>query len=212
MQFVHPMTTWWIDTVLGTWEETLKALVREVFAKCTRFINGVCSWVVALFRVDRTHYKCAIPGGSPKHPALNVTSAQPPLHRFKCAGAVTAPPSMIPASERPLLHCQYFSAASGTLTSPSLMPHCLAVGARAQVRRVQRRGSRGGASSAPATSMPCWRKTGARRLKRGGGRSRRVRCSRRRQRRARSPPTRLRCGATSVRPSRVWLPAFNNAH
>ena len=30
VQFVHPVTAWWIDTVLGTWEETLKALVREV--------------------------------------------------------------------------------------------------------------------------------------------------------------------------------------
>jgi hypothetical protein len=57
VQFIHPLTAWWIDTVLGTWEETLKSLVREAFAKCTRFINGVCSWVVALFRLDRTHYK-----------------------------------------------------------------------------------------------------------------------------------------------------------
>ncbi len=30
VQFVHPVIAWWIDTVLGTWEETLKALVREV--------------------------------------------------------------------------------------------------------------------------------------------------------------------------------------
>jgi len=103
VQFVHPVIAWWIDTVLGTWEETLKALVREVtlwelsnhhcpgchswlevviarddshgsqrivsppnccqsfaqvFAKCTRFINGVCGWVVALFRLDRTQYRC----------------------------------------------------------------------------------------------------------------------------------------------------------
>ena len=37
---MHPVTAWWIDTVLGTWEETLKALVREVH---TLFLNSVLS-------------------------------------------------------------------------------------------------------------------------------------------------------------------------
>ena len=72
VQFIHPMTAWWIDTVLGTWEETLKLLVREAFAKCTRFINGVCSWVVALFRLDRTHYKCATLACALSGPVANI--------------------------------------------------------------------------------------------------------------------------------------------
>ena len=36
---MHPVIAWWIDTVLGTWEETLKALVREV---CTQLVTKRC--------------------------------------------------------------------------------------------------------------------------------------------------------------------------
>lgn len=42
-QFIHPLTEWWIETVLGTWEESIKSIIREFFAKFTRGINGVCS-------------------------------------------------------------------------------------------------------------------------------------------------------------------------
>ncbi len=36
------------DAWLGTWEETLKSVVRECFATMTRAINGVSAYVVAL--------------------------------------------------------------------------------------------------------------------------------------------------------------------
>ncbi|KAL0031744.1 hypothetical protein WJX79_004834 [Trebouxia sp. C0005] len=32
-QFVHPIAEWWLESVLGTWEESLKSLIREVFAQ-----------------------------------------------------------------------------------------------------------------------------------------------------------------------------------
>jgi hypothetical protein len=32
---------------MGSGEESLKSLIREVFAFCTRIVNGFFSWVVA---------------------------------------------------------------------------------------------------------------------------------------------------------------------
>ena len=47
-----PLAEWWIDTVLGTWEESLKSLIREAFANGTRVVNGFFSWVVAALPKD----------------------------------------------------------------------------------------------------------------------------------------------------------------
>lgn len=58
-QFIHPLAEWWIDTVLGTWEQSMKSIVRESFAKTTRAINGFCSFAVAILPVNRSHHKCA---------------------------------------------------------------------------------------------------------------------------------------------------------
>lgn len=48
-----PLSEWWIDTVLGTWEESVKSLIREAFANGTRVVNGFFSWVVAALPKDR---------------------------------------------------------------------------------------------------------------------------------------------------------------
>lgn len=43
--FLVPAVTWWLDTVIGTWEESCKVFVREAFAAGTRLINGAAAWV-----------------------------------------------------------------------------------------------------------------------------------------------------------------------
>ena len=48
-----PLAEWWVDTVLGTWEEGLKSLIREAFANATRLVNGFFSWVVAALPRER---------------------------------------------------------------------------------------------------------------------------------------------------------------
>lgn len=42
-----PAAEFWIDSIMGSGEESLKSLIREVFAFCTRIVNGFFSWVVA---------------------------------------------------------------------------------------------------------------------------------------------------------------------
>ena len=39
----------WADAVLGTWEESLKSVLRESFAISTRVVNGFFAWLLALF-------------------------------------------------------------------------------------------------------------------------------------------------------------------
>ena len=55
-QFVVPAVQLWMDTVLGTGEEVLKAWIRESFTNTTRYVNGFFAYVVALF-VDQNYYK-----------------------------------------------------------------------------------------------------------------------------------------------------------
>ena len=55
-QLVHPLVEWWMDTVLGTWEETLKSLLREGFNHLTRTVNGFFAWLVALL-LDRSYLR-----------------------------------------------------------------------------------------------------------------------------------------------------------
>jgi len=47
-QFVHPIAEWWLESVLGTWEESLKSLIREVFAQVIRIadsiLNALFTW------------------------------------------------------------------------------------------------------------------------------------------------------------------------
>ena len=40
---------WWMDAVLGTWEESLKSVIRESFAHATRIVNGIFAWLLAIF-------------------------------------------------------------------------------------------------------------------------------------------------------------------
>jgi hypothetical protein len=51
----HPVAEWWVETVLGTWEESIKSVIREAFAQVTRFLNGLSAWVVSLF--DNSYYQ-----------------------------------------------------------------------------------------------------------------------------------------------------------
>jgi len=51
--FVAIPAQWWLDNVVLTAEETTKATIREYFSLFGRVINGVASWLVALF-VDRS--------------------------------------------------------------------------------------------------------------------------------------------------------------
>ncbi|KAL4539401.1 hypothetical protein Ndes2437B_g02221 [Nannochloris sp. 'desiccata'] len=51
--FVAIPAQWWLDNVVITAEESTKATVREYFSLFGRVINGVASWLVALF-VDRS--------------------------------------------------------------------------------------------------------------------------------------------------------------
>ncbi len=53
-QFVHPVAEWWLENVLGTYEESLKSIIREAFSNLTRFLNGFFASVVALF-VDKEY-------------------------------------------------------------------------------------------------------------------------------------------------------------
>jgi hypothetical protein len=53
-QFVHPVAEWWLENVLGSWEESLKSVIRESFGNLTRILNGFFAWVVSLF-VDRNY-------------------------------------------------------------------------------------------------------------------------------------------------------------
>ncbi|RMZ55129.1 hypothetical protein APUTEX25_005407 [Auxenochlorella protothecoides] len=48
MQLLEPIVTWWLDTVMANWEETLKACLREVLAYATRLLNGASNAVVTL--------------------------------------------------------------------------------------------------------------------------------------------------------------------
>lgn len=54
-QFIVSPAQWWLDTVVSTAEESTKTAVREVFAVSTRIINGIATWLVALF-LDRDFY------------------------------------------------------------------------------------------------------------------------------------------------------------
>ena len=39
----------WTDAVLGTWEESLKSILRENFAVGSRLVDGTFSWLLKLF-------------------------------------------------------------------------------------------------------------------------------------------------------------------
>lgn len=47
-QFIHPVAEWWLESVLGTWEESLKSLIRELFAQVIRIVdntlNALFTW------------------------------------------------------------------------------------------------------------------------------------------------------------------------
>lgn len=42
-QFVHPFAEWWLQSVLGPWEESLRILLREGCAQFLRIANYVCN-------------------------------------------------------------------------------------------------------------------------------------------------------------------------
>ena len=47
-QFLHPIANWWLDSVLGTWEESTKSVLREFCAQSVRtldlVVNALFSW------------------------------------------------------------------------------------------------------------------------------------------------------------------------
>ena len=47
-QFLHPIANWWLDSVLGTWEESTKSVLREFCAQSVRIldlvVNALFSW------------------------------------------------------------------------------------------------------------------------------------------------------------------------
>lgn len=47
-QFLHPFADWWLDSVLGTWEESTKSLLRETTAQSVRILdiclNALFGW------------------------------------------------------------------------------------------------------------------------------------------------------------------------
>ena len=51
--FVQRPVEFWLDTVLGNWEEAAKSAVRETFGALTRWINGVAAQVHRLHRLHR---------------------------------------------------------------------------------------------------------------------------------------------------------------
>ena len=51
---LHPIAEWWLSTVVGTWEESSKSVIREAFSNTTRFVNGFFSWIYTTF-FDRTY-------------------------------------------------------------------------------------------------------------------------------------------------------------
>lgn len=68
-QFVHPLAEWWFDTVLATWEESFKSVIREVFAQVLRIANSVLNVV---FRI--------IPGYQSVHASHQKRSAWQDWH------------------------------------------------------------------------------------------------------------------------------------
>ena len=51
---VAPFVHWWEETVLGSWEELVRTLVRQGFDEATRFLNGFVAWLLSLFN---HHYR-----------------------------------------------------------------------------------------------------------------------------------------------------------
>lgn len=60
-QFTHPIAEWWLDTVLATWEESIKSVIRELFSQVIRVVNNVLnalfSWFPGYQSVRTTHQK-----------------------------------------------------------------------------------------------------------------------------------------------------------
>ena len=48
-QFIHPLAEWWLESVLGTWEESLKSVIRELFAQVIRIVNYVLNALFSWF-------------------------------------------------------------------------------------------------------------------------------------------------------------------
>lgn len=51
-RIARPLVEWWDETVLGTWEESLKSIIREAFQATNRFLNGISAWVLGVFDSD----------------------------------------------------------------------------------------------------------------------------------------------------------------
>ena len=48
-QFIHPLAEWWLESVLRSWEESIKSLIREMFAQVLNFTNGVLNALFSWF-------------------------------------------------------------------------------------------------------------------------------------------------------------------
>ncbi len=51
-RLVQPSVRWWEETVLGSWEEFVRTLVRQGFDELGRFINGAIAWLLSLFNYN----------------------------------------------------------------------------------------------------------------------------------------------------------------
>lgn len=52
----HPLVEWWLNTVVSTWEETLKLFFHELVFYSIRALNGFSAGFISVF-VDRDYYK-----------------------------------------------------------------------------------------------------------------------------------------------------------
>jgi len=52
----HPIVEWWLNSVVATWEETVKSFFREVFFFTIRAVNGFSASFISIF-VDKDYYR-----------------------------------------------------------------------------------------------------------------------------------------------------------
>lgn len=57
LTFIKPVAEWWLDTVLGSWEESLKSIIRESFANIARFLNGLALTLTSFFDKEQNTSK-----------------------------------------------------------------------------------------------------------------------------------------------------------
>ena len=62
-QLVQPVADWVLDTILGAWEESVKAVIREAFGVVTHYTNYISGVGRSMCRRQHFTLKCRIPAG-----------------------------------------------------------------------------------------------------------------------------------------------------